>query len=301
VTVVVVGSVNLDIAAIGGRIPRPGETVTMGRLLESHGGKGANQAAAAALGACVHFIGMVGADPRGAAARSDLAARGVNIDGLGDSREPTGVAMVLVDDGGENAIAIVAGANAALTAEHVEEALGRLRSAHPVVVVACLEIPLAAVQAAARLAEAAGWRFVLNPAPAAELPETLIRRCSVITPNATEARLLGGPEALLGKGAGAVVITRGRDGASLHLPDLEPRELPAVAAAVRDTTGAGDAFTAGIAVALANGRPLADAVAWDNAVGAVATEGVGARGSLATAAEATQRLAAMSGASPVQP
>jgi ribokinase len=225
----------------------------------------------------------------------------VNVDGLGHSKEPTGVAMVLVDDAGENAIAIVAGANAAMTAEHVEEALGRLRSADAVVVVACLEIPLSAVEAAARLAEAPAWQFVLNPAPAAELPEALIRRCSVITPNATEARSLGGPEALLGKGAGAVVITRGRDGATLHLPDLEPQEFPAIAAAVRDTTAAGDAFTAGLAVALANGRPLPDAVAWANAVGAVATEGVGARGSLATAVEATQRLAAMPAASPIQP
>ena len=289
--VIVVGSVNVDLVAVGGRMPRPGETVSMERFAEVQGGKGGNQAsAAAALGARVHFVGAVGSDHWGSTAREDLGGRGIDVSGLATVEGTTGVAIILVDDSGENSIAIVPGANAAVSPAAVEAALGAIE-ADDAVVVACLEIPLESVQAAARVASSRGWRFVLNPAPAPSggLPAELVGAASVITPNETEVEVLGGADALLTAGAGAVVVTRGSDGTDLHLPDAEVVHLEPSPASVVDTTGAGDAFTAALAVGLANGRDLADAVRWASAAGAIATEGFGARGSLATAAQVDRR------------
>ena len=292
VPVIVIGSVNVDLVAVGGRLPRPGETVSMERFAEVQGGKGGNQAsAAAALGAHVHFVGAVGSDHWGSAAREDLSGRGVDVSGLATVDGPTGVAIILVDDGGENSIAIVPGANAAVSPAAVEAALAAI-DADDAVVVACLEIPLASVEAAARVAASRGWRFVLNPAPApgSGLPAELVAAASVITPNETEVEVLGGVDALLAAGAGAVVVTRGGEGTDLHLPSVGVVRVAPSRAEVVDTTGAGDAFTAALAVALANGRDLADAVRWASAAGAIATEGFGARGSLATAAQVDARL-----------
>ena len=289
--VVVVGSVNIDLVAAGGRMPRPGETVTMERFAEVHGGKGGNQAsAAAALGARVHFVGAVGSDHWGDAARADLTGRGIDVSGLATVDGPTGVAIILVDDGGENSIAIVPGANAAVSPAAVEAALAAI-DADDAVLVACLEIPLESVVAAARAAAARGWRVVLNPAPARELPPELVAAATVITPNETEVETLGGVDALLAAGAGAVVVTRGGDGTELHPAAGAVTRITPSRADVVDTTGAGDAFTAALAVALANGRELPDAVAWASAAGAIATEGFGARGSLPTAAQVEARLA----------
>lgn len=292
VPVIIIGSVNVDLVAVGGRMPRPGETVSMERFAEVQGGKGGNQAsAAAALGARVHFVGAVGSDHWGTAARDDLSARGIDVSGLATVEGATGVAIILVDDSGENSIAIVPGANAAVSPAAVEAALAAIE-AEDAVVVACLEIPLESVQAAARAAERRGWRFVLNPAPAPSggLPAELVAAASVITPNETEVEVLGGVSVLLVAGAGAVVVTRGGDGTDLHLRGTEVARLDASRASVVDTTGAGDAFTAALAVGLANGRELVDAVRWASAAGAIATEGFGARGSLATAAQVEERL-----------
>ena len=289
--VIVVGSVNIDLVAAGGRMPRPGETVSMERFAEVQGGKGGNQgAAAAALGARVHFVGAVGSDHWGEAARADLAGRGIDVSGLATVEGATGVAIILVDDDGENSIAIVPGANAAVSPEAVETALAALE-VDDAVLVACLEIPLESVVAAARVATARGWRVVLNPAPARELPGELVAAATVITPNETEVEALGRPEALLAAGAGAVVVTRGGEGVEVHPAEGAAFQVAASPARVVDTTGAGDAFTAALAVALANGRELGDAVAWASAAGAIATEGFGARGSLPTAAQVEERLA----------
>jgi len=291
VPVIVVGSVNIDLVAAGGRMPRPGETVTMERFAEVHGGKGGNQAsAAAALGARVHFVGAVGSDHWGDAARADLTGRGIDVSGLATVDGPTGVAIILVDDGGENSIAIVPGANAAVSPAAVEAALAAIDT-DDAVLVACLEIPLESVVAAARAAAARGWRVVLNPAPARELPPELVAAATVITPNETEVETLGGVDALLAAGAGAVVVTRGGDGTELHPAAGAVTRIAPSRADVVDTTGAGDAFTAALAVALANGRELPDAVAWASAAGAIATEGFGARGSLPSAAQVEARLA----------
>jgi ribokinase len=291
VPVIVVGSVNIDLVAVGGRMPRPGETVTMERFAEAQGGKGGNQAsAAAALGAQVHFVGAVGSDHWGETARADLAARGVDVSGLATVDGPTGVAIILVDDSGENSIAIVPGANAAVSPTAVEAALAAIDTDDAVLVV-CLEIPLDSAVAAARAAAARGWRVVLNPAPAQALPGELVAAATVLTPNETEVEVLGGVEALLTAGADAVVVTRGGDGTELHPAGGAASRIAPSRAEVVDTTGAGDAFTAALAVGLANGRELPDAVAWASAAGAIATEGFGARGSLATAAQVDARLA----------
>jgi ribokinase len=292
VPVIVVGSVNVDLVAAGGRMPRPGETVSMQRFAEVHGGKGGNQAsAAAALGAEVHFVGAVGSDHWGTAARADLAGRGVDVSGLVTVDGPTGVAIILVDDDGENSIAIVPGANGEVTPESVERSLAAIEATDAVLVV-CLEIPLESVVAAARAAAVRGWRVVLNPAPARTLPDELVASATVVTPNLTEVEVLGGVDALLGAGAGAVVVTRGGEGTELHESGVTAVHVPPSHADVVDTTGAGDAFTAAMAVAMANGRPLPDAVAWAAAAGAIATEGFGARGSLATSAQVDARLRA---------
>jgi len=291
VPVIVVGSVNIDLVAAGGRMPRPGETVSMERFAEVQGGKGGNQAAAAAaLGAQVHFVGAVGSDHWGEAARADLAGRGIDVRGLATVEGATGVAIILVDDGGENSIAIVSGANAAVSPEAVETALAAL-DVDDAVLVTCLEIPLESVVAAARTAAARGWRVVLNPAPARELRAELVAAATVITPNETEVEALGGAESLLAAGAGAVVITRGGEGVEVHPAEGAAFQVTASPAEVVDTTGAGDAFTAALAVGLANGRELGDAVAWASAAGAIATEGFGARGSLPTAAQVDARAA----------
>ena len=264
----------------------------MARFAEEQGGKGGNQAsAAAALGASVHFIGAVGSDHWGEAARADLGDRGVSLDGLATVPGATGVAIILVDDSGENSIAIVPGANGAVSPSAVTAALESIAVADAVVV-ACLEIPLESVLAAARVASARGWRFVLNPAPAPRdgLPAALVAAASVITPNETEVAELGGVDVLLAAGAGAVVVTRGAEGTELHEPGVASVQLPPARAEVIDTTGAGDAFTAALAVGLASGRELLDAVRWASAAGAIATEGFGARGSLASAAQVDARL-----------
>ena len=286
--VVVVGSVNVDLVASGGRMPRPGETVIMGSFAEGPGGKGGNQASAAAgLGADTWFVGAVGDDARGGQARADLDGSGIRLDGLVTVPGPTGVAVILVDDAGENAIAVVPGANAALGPAHVEAALDAIDRAGAVVV-ASLEIPVEAVLAAARHARGRGWAFVLNPAPARPLPAELVRLTSVLVPNEHELDLLGGWPAV--SDAGAVVVTRGSAGCDVRDDTGPVIHVPPSPAAVVDTTGAGDAFVAALAVALTRGRPLADAARWAAAAGAIATEAPGARGAPVTTAQVEVRL-----------
>jgi ribokinase len=314
---VVVGAVNVDLVTRLERLPRPGETVLGGVFSRHPGGKGGNQAVAAArLGAQVAIVGCVGSDDAGRQARRDLEDAGVDCTRLAIVAAPTGTASILVDRSGENMIAVAPGANAELGAEAVQDAVAA--AARPDgVVVASLEVPLDAVTAAAASAVEAGALFVLNPAPAQSLPPGLVARCAALTPNEHELTLLhagtgrGGPgtdddggaagsfgtgtgeddevEWLLAAGADAVVVTLGGRGARLHRRGHPPHHQPALPASVIDTTGAGDAFNAALAVALAERAGLEDAVRMAAAAGAIATEASGARGSLPERADLAKR------------
>lgn len=279
-TVLVVGAVNTDLVIETARIAAPGETVIAARSSTGHGGKGGNQATAVArLGAACTLAARVGPgfDP------SSLP--GVDTSALVHDAAPTGLAVVLVAADGENAITVVPGANANLSPADIS-----LPPGPPGVVLASLEVPLPAVAAAARLAKAAGWQVVLNPAPAVPLPPDLLADVDVLVPNEHELAVLGTPAALLAAGTGAVVVTLGAAGCRVHDPagttDVPPHPVRAV-----DTTGAGDAFCAALAWALDGGRPLREAVQLACVAGALATRAVGARAALPTATDLTAAIA----------
>jgi ribokinase len=278
-SVVVVGSINADLVVTVPRLPRPGATVTGGTFARHGGGKGANQAVAAArAGADVAMVGAVGADDLGAEAVDELAAEGIDVSAVARLEGvPTGVAAIVVDEAGENQIAVASGANAALDGEAVVAALERLSEGTRGVVLLGHEVPEAAVVAGIRAARAAGWTAVLNPAPARPLPADI--EGVILTPNANEARELTGLEdveaatAALTTHTGApVLVTLGADGALL----LGER-LPAMEVGVVDTTGAGDAVNGALAAELAAGRPLREAAEFALAAATLSTRVAGAR------------------------
>jgi ribokinase len=278
----VVGSVNVDLVVTAPTLPGPGETVVGGRFERHGGGKSANQAVAAARrGARVRMIAAVGDDELGEEAVALLEAEGVDVSAVQRLEgHATGVALIVVDEAGENQIAVATGANAALDAAFVERAL---RSATSGVALLGLEVPDAPVLAAARAARAAGLGLVLNPAPARPLPGDLLALSPLLTPNRPEARALAGeddPEAaalaLAARTRAPVVVTLGGDGALLVDGDAVER-VPAPRVEPVDTTGAGDAFNGALAAQLAGGAPLAEAVGAAVAVASEATLAAGAR------------------------
>jgi ribokinase len=264
-------------------LPGPGETVTGGTFERHGGGKSANQAVAAARqGATVRMVGAVGSDDLGDDAVADLAGEGVDVSAVARVTAPTGVALIAVDEAGENQIAVASGANNELTPAAVEAALAGAEPGG--VVLIGLEVPIAPVLAAARAARAADLQVVLNPAPARPLPDELLALGPVLTPNEPEAAALSGeadPEAAaraLTRRTGApVVVTIGPAGALLADGDaLEHIPAPKVEAV--DTTGAGDAFNGALAAALADGAKLGDAVRTAIAAAADSVTRPGARG-----------------------
>jgi ribokinase len=282
VDVVVVGSVNADLVVAVRRLPRPGETVVGGTFARHGGGKGANQAVAAArAGAHVALVGAVGADDLGDEALRELAAEGVDVSAVARlGGVATGVAAIVVDEAGENQIAVASGANAELAGETVERALPGLLAGSGVVLLGH-EVPEAAVLAGVRAARAAGWGAVLNPAPARPLPAGLDG--VILTPNADEARELTGEhdpdaaaEALAALTGAPVLVTLGGAGALL-LEEGRADRLRAPDVAVVDTTGAGDAVNGALAAELAAGRPIADAARFAIAAAALSTRAAGAR------------------------
>jgi ribokinase len=305
--VVVVGSCNMDLVTVAARLPRPGETVLGDEFFIAHGGKGANQAVAAArLGGDVTFVGRVGDDSFGQQLRQGLVAAGVDTTHMvTDPEAATGVAAIVVDHHGENCIVVASGANYRLTPDDVERAAPAIRAAD--VLLVQLESPLAAVQRAAELAWRAGVRLVLNPAPAQPLSGELLRLVSVLTPNRSEAALLAGfaggthqsldeiTARLRQRGVGAIVVTLGAEGAAALAPGaIALRHLPPFRVDAVDSTGAGDAFNGGLAVGLAEGRDLLDAVRLGMAAGALATTRRGAQPSLPDRDEAQRLLDAAS-------
>jgi ribokinase len=277
--IAVVGSYGAGLTMRVPRSPEAGETVSGGAFDPGPGGKGSNQAIGAArLGAEVSLLTAVGDDDFGRAARELWRAEGVGAEHVRTTRSPTMVGFILVEPSGENRIAIAPGALDELDAEAVD-AFGAEIAAADVLVVS-MEIPEEAVAAALRAGHRAGTRTLLNPAPARPLPADLWPLIDVLTPNQTEAPVLLGLAAGHGLGdeelvralrertGGDVVLTRGGDGALVSGADGVTAVAPYLARTVVDTTGAGDAFTAALAVALAEGRELVDAVRFAAAAGA---------------------------------
>lgn len=286
--ILVVGSANTDMILRLDQLPRPGETLLGGRFATAQGGKGANQAVAAArAGGRVTFVARLGSDPWG-----DRALEGYRGDGIDvghvvrDAKEPSGTAFIFVARGGENCIGVAPGANAKLSAADVRNAAGAFRGAD--VLLTQLESPPAAVAAAARLAARHGVPVILNPAPARPVPDALLRLVSIITPNETEAGVLTGirvrdeasaaraAECLLGRGAGAAVITLGARGAYVAAPGIRTL-VPGFEVKAVDTTAAGDVFNGALAMALAGKRALPDAVRFANAAAALSVMRHGAQ------------------------
>jgi ribokinase len=280
-SVLVVGSINVDLVVHADRLPAPGETVAGGRLERSGGGKGANQAVAAArAGAEAMLVGAVGDDDFGAESLAALEAERVDVSAvLRLARVATGVALIVVDAGGDNQIAVASGANHALTGAHV-----RAVAAAPGCVLASFELRDDAVLAAAEIAHSAGCPLVVNPAPARPLPAALCELRPLLTPNRTEAAQLTGSDdpdaaarALSARTGAPVVITLGERGA-LVLDDGGAQLVPAPEVHAIDTTGAGDSFNGALAAALAGGAELRPAVAGAVRAAALSVTRAGARG-----------------------
>lgn len=285
--VVVVGSINVDLTFRVERLPQPGETLA-GRAFDvGHGGKGANQAVMAArLGGDVVLLGAVGDDAFGAQAIENLRQQGVDTSHVHVRPGSTGSAVILVDDGAENAIVVVAGANGTLSADEVRAARDVIASAD--IVVAQLETPLGATQEAFTLARAAGVKTLLNPAPVVPGVADLLPLCDLCVPNETELAALTalpvypsgniGPvlDALLALGPSSVLVTLGSRG-SQYQDRSESRRVEAFAANAVDPTAAGDAYIGSLAVDLAGGRPIAKAMRGASAAAALTVTRSGAQ------------------------
>lgn len=289
--IVVVGSINMDLVITVKRRPQCGETVigeTFGMFI---GGKGFNQAIAAArMGAHVHMIGRVGKDIFGQRCVQALQHEGIDTRAVViDSEAATGIAMPVIDAQGDNSIIIVPGANMRLSSEDVERAADVIAQAD--LLMAQLEVPLATVECAAELASKSSTMVLLNPAPAQTLPDTLVRRVDILTPNETETSHLTGiavvddqaayqaARVLLARGIATVVLTMGARGALIADQDHAQR-VAGHRVAVVDTTAAGDAFCGALAVQVALGEPIMYATHVANAAGALATTVLGAEPAL---------------------
>ncbi|MFI6824030.1 ribokinase [Micromonospora sp. NPDC050187] len=285
--VVVVGSANMDLVGTAPVLPRVGETVLGTDFVMVPGGKGANQAVAAArAGASCAFLGAIGSDSFGVTLRARITAAGVDTSQLRVTYGSSGVALVMVNVVGENLILVTPGANASLTGLTDAE-LAAVRDAD--VLVAQLEIPVETVTEAAVAARSAGTRVVLNAAPARQVPAELLDLVDMLVVNEVEAAALTGrgreaPEALLDLVPRAV-LTLGAHGAWYVDRDGTVAHVPAVEVDVVDSTAAGDAFTAALAVAWGEGRDLLDAVRWAAAAGAACTRRLGASVALPHRAE----------------
>lgn len=294
--ITVVGSANVDLTFRAARLPGPGETVFGTGFYQGFGGKGANQAVAAALlGATVSFVGEVGADDFGRAIREQLGREGIDVSRLGtDPDRPTGTAAILVDEAGENAIVGVPGANLGLTPEDVRAAADLLRDSR--IVLAPCETMIETLTEAFAIAHAAGALCLLNPAPARDLPDDLLRSVDVVVPNETELRQLTARPTdsledvataagvLAARGPAWVIVTLGPRGVLLVWPGSW-EHIAGVPVTAIDTSGAGDAFCGALAAYLAEGADMAEAARKANAVAAVSVTRPGTQASFPRRAE----------------
>jgi ribokinase len=297
----VVGSANVDLTFRTPHLPRMGETLTGRQFHFAFGGKGANQAVSAArLGARTSFVARVGNDAFGQDYLSHLRDEGLDAAHVRvDAERTTGVAGILVDDAARNCIIVVPGANGVLSPQDVRDAAAAIRAAN--LLLCQLEVPLETTLEAFRVARRSGVRTILTPAPAVPLPDELLRLTDLLVPNETELELLAGRQSqsleevesaakvLLGRGAKTVVVTLGERGALLV--DDGTTHIPAVAAKAVDPTGAGDSFTAALAVFWGEGLPLHEAATKAVRVAALTVTRLGTQTAFPTRAEVETRSA----------
>jgi len=294
--IAVVGSSNMDLVVKSKRIPAVGETILGGDFIMVPGGKGANQAVAAAkLGAEVYFVAKLGNDVFAEQSLANFTKEAVNTKYVIQTGEaPSGVALIMVDDGGNNSIVVAPGANHTLLPADVENAKSDIASCGAVV--AQLEVPLETIEYAAKMANDLKVPFVLDPAPARELGPELLGMVDVLTPNETEAQILTGIEVtdeesaraasknLLERNIKAVILTLGEKG-FLLADNEQARYISAHKVDAVDSTAAGDAFTGSLAIGIAQNRPLLEAALFANYVAALSVTRMGAQSSMPTLGE----------------
>jgi ribokinase len=287
-TIVVIGSSNTDMIVQTPHLPRPGETILGGIFSTAAGGKGANQAVACArAGGTVTFVARVGCDMFGEQALQGFRQDGIDVTHVKqDDTAPSGVALIMVDEEGENSIAVASGANGKLSIQDVQETAAVIKGAG--IVLMQLETPLTTIEAAAEIANKNGVQVILNPAPAQPLSDDLLQQISILTPNETEAEMLTGicvnnedsaqaaAQALITKGVNSIIITLGAAGAYVH-SDAFTGMVSGFKVNPVDTTAAGDTFNGTLAVALAEGRSLEQAVTFANAAAALSVTKLGAQ------------------------
>jgi len=286
-SICVVGSINLDMNAYVERFPRPGETLHGHRFTTGYGGKGANQAVMTArLGGQVSMVGRVGDDIFGQDMRRNLANEGIRTDFIFESQGvSSGVAVITIEETGQNNIVVIAGANGLVTPADVERAQSAIAGAQ--VLLCQMEVPMAANLAALRLARAAGVTTIFNSAPvSSEVPEEVYQLADIFCPNESEAELLTGiavhtlddarlaAGVILERGAKSALITLGARGA-LYVTAEADLHIPVAPVTAVDTTGAGDAFVGSLAYFLAAGHPIERAIARANAIAAISVQAPG--------------------------
>jgi ribokinase len=301
--ITVIGSANVDLIMKVRRLPRPAETITGGEFLHFHGGKGANQAVAAArAGGNVSFIGCLGDDAYAPQIIENLRSAGIETGGVSHaSGIPTGTALIFVNETGENMIAVAPGANAHLSPDHILAGRARIESSS--LIMLQMEIPSVTIQAVLELAERLGVPVMLNYAPAAETAVPVGKAISLLVVNELEAEALtgrpvndrkaafGAGAELLRRGPRTVIVTLGADGATLT-GEGDEQHVPAFPVKAVDATAAGDTFCGALAVARVEGQDLLSSVRFASAAAALSATRIGAQPSIPTRPEIDGFLAA---------
>ena len=284
--ILVIGSSNTDMTIRASRLPAPGETILGGEFKMGRGGKGANQAVAAKrLGGNVTFVCKVGNDVFGTESVQAYAAEGLDISRILRSEKPSGTALIMVDDSGENCISVAPGANGDISVEDIRSIADLIRSASYLILQ--LEIPVAAVVEAAHIAHEAGVCVILNPAPATKLPESIFADIDILTPNQTETAILTGisddPDKAVARlaelGVGRIVMTRGSKGSAVY-ENGKCTLVDACKVNAIDATAAGDTFCGALCVGLSEGLDLVEAARFATRASALTVQKMGAQESI---------------------